>query len=90
MFFAKQYGFQVNNSTHHANLNLNDDILTSFEKGPKQNIIYFILQEKEKIYQIHILPLLHIDYFPIKREFVTKFLGVYLDENISWKCFHIN
>ena len=55
MFFAKQYGFQVNNSTHHASLNLNDDILTSFEKGPKQNIIYFILQEKEKIYQISYL-----------------------------------
>ena len=33
MFFPKQFGFQVNNSTHHAILNLNDDILTSFEKG---------------------------------------------------------
>ena len=29
----KQFGFQVNNSTHHAILNLTDDILTSFEKG---------------------------------------------------------
>ena len=33
MFFAKQFSFQVNNSTHHAILNLTDDILTSFEKG---------------------------------------------------------
>ena len=33
MFFPKQFGFQVNNSTHHAILNLTDDILTSFEKG---------------------------------------------------------
>ena len=35
------------------------------------------------------LPPLHIDNVPVKREFVTKFLGVYLDENISWKH-HIN
>ena len=33
MFFPKQFGFQVNHSTHHAILNLTDDILTSFEKG---------------------------------------------------------
>ena len=33
MFFSKQFGFQVNNSKHHAILNLTDDILTSFEKG---------------------------------------------------------
>ena len=33
MFFPKQFGFQVNNSTHHEILNLTDDILTSFEKG---------------------------------------------------------
>ena len=33
----------------------------------------------------NILPLLHINNVPIKREFVTKFIGVYLDENISWK-----
>ena len=32
MLFPKQFGFQVNNSTHHAILNLADDILTSFEK----------------------------------------------------------
>ena len=33
MSFPKQFGFQVNNSTHHAILNLTDDILISFEKG---------------------------------------------------------
>ena len=37
----------------------------------------------------NILSPLHIDNVPVKREFVTKFLGVYLDENISWKR-HIN
>ena len=31
-----------------------------------------------------ILPSLHIDIVPIKREYVAKFLGVYLGENISW------
>ena len=36
-----------------------------------------------------ILPPLHIDKVPVKIEFATKFLGVYLDENISWK-YHIN
>ena len=33
MFFPKQFGFQVNNSVHHAILNRADDILTSFRKG---------------------------------------------------------
>ena len=33
MFFPRQFGFQVNNSTHHDILNLTDDILTSLEKG---------------------------------------------------------
>ena len=33
MFFPKQFGFQINNSTHREILNLTDDILTSFEKG---------------------------------------------------------
>ena len=32
MFFLKQFGFQVNNSTYHAILTLADDILTLFEK----------------------------------------------------------
>ena len=31
----------------------------------------------------NILPPFHIDNVPVKREFVTKFLGVYLDENIN-------
>ena len=39
---------------------------------------------KRKIIPNILLPL-HIDNVPVKREFVTKFLGVYLDENISWK-----
>ena len=37
----------------------------------------------------NILTPFHIDNVPMKREFVTKFLEVYLDENISWKH-HIN
>ena len=37
----------------------------------------------------NILSPLHIDKVPVKREFVTNFLGVYLNENISWKH-HIN
>ena len=31
MILPKQFGFQVNNSTHLAILNLTDNILTSFE-----------------------------------------------------------
>ena len=37
----------------------------------------------------NILPSLHIDNVPVKKEFVTTFLCVYLDENIFWKH-HIN
>ena len=33
----------------------------------------------------NILPPLHIDNVPAKKEFVTKFLRVYLDEDISWR-----
>ena len=33
MFSSKQFGFQVNDSTHHAILNLTDDIWISFGKG---------------------------------------------------------
>ena len=33
----------------------------------------------------NILPPLHIDKVSVKREFVTNFLGVYLNEKISWK-----
>ena len=32
-FFPKQFGFQVNNSMHHAILNLTNDILTPLENG---------------------------------------------------------
>ena len=44
---------------------------------------------RKRKYIPNILPPLDIDNVPVKREFVTKFLGVYLDENISWKH-HIN
>ena len=37
----------------------------------------------------NILRALHIDNIPIKKEFITNFLGLYLNENISWKH-HIN
>ena len=37
----------------------------------------------------NILPPLHIDNVPVEKEFVAKFFGVYLDENISSKH-HIN
>jgi hypothetical protein len=35
------------------------------------------------------LPQIYIDQVEIKRDLVTKFLGVFLDENITWKQ-HIN
>ena len=38
----------------------------------------------------NILPPLYIDNVPVKKEFVTKFLGVYLEESISWKHYNIN
>ena len=54
----------------------------------KQNIIYFILQEKEQIYQISYL---HSTWttFQSKGNFDTKFLWVYLDENVP-RNYHIN
>ena len=33
IIYQKQFGFQANNSTHNAILNLTDGILTSLEKG---------------------------------------------------------
>ena len=51
--------------------------------------MFFISFYKKKKRYTKILPPLHIDNVPVKREFVTKFFGVYLDENISWKH-HIN
>ena len=51
---------------------------------------YSLYHSTRKIKDIpNILPPLQIDNVPVKREFVTKFLGVYLDGNISWKH-HIN
>ena len=64
-------------------------------KGNKLSLIisktkYYLFHSTRKIKYIpNILPPLHIENFPVKREFVTKFLSVYLDENISWKH-HIN
>ena len=40
---------------------------------------------KERKYIPNILPPLDIVIVPVKSEFVTNFLHVYLDENISWK-----
>ena len=54
----------------------------------KRKYSFFHSTRKRK-YMPNILPPLHIDNFPVKREFVAKFLGVYLDENISWEH-HIN
>ena len=47
---------------------------------------YFLLHStrKRKV-TLNILPPLHIDNVLIKREFFTKFLGIYFDGNISWK-----
>ena len=51
---------------------------------------YFLFYSTRKRKDIpNILPPLHIDNVRVKREFVTKFLGVYIDENISWK-YHTN
>ena len=51
LFFPKQFGFQVNNPTHHAILNLIDDLLTSFEKG-QHTLGVFILLHKLELYGI--------------------------------------
>ena len=48
-----------------------------------QNKICFISSARKRKDIQNILPPLHIDNVPVKTEFVTKFLGVYLDENIS-------
>ena len=45
MFFPKQFGFQVDNSTHHAILNLTEDILTSFEKGQFTLVVFIDLSK---------------------------------------------
>ena len=54
------------------------------------NTKYSLFHSTRKRNEIpNILPPLHVDNVPVKRELVPKFLGVYLDENISWKH-HIN
>ena len=52
-------------------------------------IIFFYSFYKKNRDIPNILPPSLIDNVPIKREFVRKFLGVYLDEGISYK-YHIN
>ena len=45
----------------------------------------------KKIFLTEPLPFLKMDNIIIKRENVTKFLGVLIDENLSWKrCQHKN
>ena len=47
---------------------------------------YYLFHSTRKVKDIpNILPSLHTDNIPIKKEFVKKFLRVYLDENIFWK-----
>ena len=44
--------------------------------------------QKKKRLIANDLPMLYIDNFEIVRESVTKFLGVFIDENLTWK-YHI-
>ena len=54
------------------------------------NTKYFLFYSSRKRKCMpNILPPLHIDKVPIKREFVTKILQLYIDENISCK-YHMN
>ena len=50
----------------------------------KLNGLYFILSQKDSFLP-QTLPNLLIEDVHIKREHVTKFLGVFIDENLSWK-----
>ena len=45
---------------------------------------YFILSEKRQSLP-QTLPNLLIENIHIKREYVTKFLGAFIDKNLSWK-----
>ena len=49
----------------------------------KLNGLYFTLSKRQFLTQT--LPNLLIEDIHIKREHVTKFLGVFIDENLSWK-----
>ena len=44
--------------------------------------------QKRKCLIAHYLPILYIDNFEIVRESVTKFFGIFIDENWIWK-YHI-
>ena len=48
---------------------------------------YFHSQKKKRLFA-NDLPMLYIDNFEIVRESVTKFLGIFFDQNFSWK-YHI-
>jgi hypothetical protein len=49
--------------------------------------LFYPPSKKQKL--PHIMPDLLIDNITLKREKVTKFLGIYIDENLSWR-YHIN
>ena len=44
--------------------------------------------EKKKRLIANDLPILYIENFEIVRESVTKFLGIFIDKNLTWK-YHI-
>ena len=44
--------------------------------------------QKKKRLIANDLPILYIDNFEIVRESVTKFLGIFIDKNLTWK-YHI-
>ena len=50
----------------------------------KLNGPYFTLSQKRQ-FLLQTFPNLLIEDIHIKREHVTKFLGVFIDENLSWK-----
>ena len=48
-------------------------------------IKYSLFNSTKKRNDISNISPLHIENVPLKREFCHKILGVYLDENLSWK-----
>ena len=44
--------------------------------------------QKKKRLTANDLPILYLDNFEIVRESITKFLGIFIDENLTWK-YHI-